>query len=59
MVLALEVVGGLMYSGGSDCTIREWDLKTTDCTKVFKGHMGYVQCLAFCDGILYPPLLLL
>lgn len=54
MVLSIIQVGNQLYSGSSDCTIREWDTKKAECIKVFTGHTGNVECLAFGDGRLYP-----
>jgi WD40 repeat protein len=36
----------LLASGGSDCTVKLWDLASRLCLAVFEGHTHAVWCLA-------------
>lgn len=36
-----------------DRTVRMWDVQTCQSMGTFRGHWGYVQCLAHMDDILY------
>ena len=52
----LGLEGHLLFSGGSDRTIRVWDPAIKDasktCVQTLRGHGGTVSSLAFCDGVL-------
>jgi WD40 repeat protein len=44
-------MGGLLGSGGSDATIRLWDVATGRQIATLKGHDNYVHAVAFApDG---------
>lgn len=34
-------------TGSSDKTVRLWDVQTGECVRIFIGHHGGIQCLAF------------
>ncbi|KAM9296142.1 F-box/WD repeat-containing protein 10 [Gastrophryne carolinensis] len=36
---------GLVFSGGFDLSIRQWDLHTGVCLQIFHGHMKTITCL--------------
>lgn len=44
LISSLELVEeeNILFSGSLDSTIRQWDLKTKTCTKVYSGHSGEV-----------------
>ena len=48
--------GSLLFSGGSDRTIRMWDPAIKEakkaCVQTLRAHGGTVTSLAFCDGVL-------
>merc|ERR1711939_168372 len=46
-VWSLCEVEGMLISGSEDGTLRIWDAKTFECTKVIEAHEGRVRCLFY------------
>lgn len=50
-MLSVAVQGGMIVSGGADCTIRVWDAATgRQLAPPLAEHTGAVLCLSFCVG---------
>ena len=45
VVRCLFIRNQTLYSGGSDCKVKVWDLKTNDCTTLF-GHTSFIRAVA-------------
>jgi WD40 repeat protein len=45
-VWSLTVCGGKLYSGASDCVVRQWDTQTGALDASFKGHKGWITSLS-------------
>ena len=45
VVRCLFIMNNTLYSGGSDCKVKVWDLKTNDCTTLF-GHTSFIRAVA-------------
>ncbi|XP_073415734.1 F-box and WD repeat domain containing protein 10B isoform X2 [Dendrobates tinctorius] len=43
---------GLVFSGGFDLSIRQWDLHTGLCLRIYHGHMKTITCLDVQDDLL-------
>ncbi|XP_038666639.1 protein NEDD1-like isoform X2 [Scyliorhinus canicula] len=43
--VSLNSTRNMVLSGGTDCTVNMWDLKTRNLHKSYKGHKGIVTCL--------------
>ncbi|XP_063817096.1 F-box and WD repeat domain containing protein 10B [Pseudophryne corroboree] len=43
---------GFVFSGGFDLSIRQWDLHTGDCLRIFHGHMKTITCLDVQEDLL-------
>ncbi|KAM4032430.1 F-box and WD repeat domain containing protein 10B-like [Anomaloglossus baeobatrachus] len=43
---------GLVFSGGFDLSIRQWDLHTGLCLRIYHGHMKTITCLDVQDDML-------
>ena len=53
MVQCLTAVGGKVYSGSFDETIRVWDTATHECISTLRGHTDYVRFLAIVGDKVY------
>jgi WD40 repeat protein len=45
VVRCLFIRNNTLYSGGSDCKVKVWDLRTNDCTTLF-GHTSFIRAIA-------------
>ncbi|KAM3921016.1 F-box/WD repeat-containing protein 10 [Leptodactylus fuscus] len=43
---------GLVFSGGFDLSIRQWDLHSGVCLRIYHGHMKTITCLDVQDDLL-------
>ncbi|EPY53172.1 F-box/WD repeat protein Pop2 [Schizosaccharomyces cryophilus OY26] len=44
-VWAVQIYGNTLVSGSLDKTIRVWNMKTGECTHIFRGHTSTIRCL--------------
>ncbi|WBW70661.1 F-box/WD repeat protein Pop2 [Schizosaccharomyces osmophilus] len=44
-VWAVQIHGNTLVSGSLDKTIRVWNIKTGECTHIFRGHTSTIRCL--------------
>lgn len=48
-VWALALHGDTLVSGGTDRSTRVWDLKTSNCTHVFRRHTSTIRCMVIAE----------
>ena len=44
-VWALKYTGNTLVTGSTDRTVRVWNMKTGQCTHIFRGHTSTIRCL--------------
>jgi len=43
-LLSVSICGGYLFTTSKDRTIRQFDLVTGECTRLFNGHTDWITC---------------